>query len=104
MTAPVKGNDMIEVWKCPICEGETAKETYALMVRVGKDTSFQNLWRRLDQAERDRDRMLNALQIALGACQRDSGKLKPREISILRRAMIKVSACHADTQAREAGL
>ena len=90
-------------WHCPICGGTTAATTHAIMVRVGRDASFANLWRRLDHAERDRDRMLNALQYALNAVDARGGGLKPRDIAILRRAIWRVSKCptHPERQSND---
>jgi hypothetical protein len=81
-------------WHCPMCHGTIAKTALALMKRVGQDTSFANLWARLDKAERDRDRILAALQFALDAASRNGGQLKPHDITVLTRARRKVSAAH----------
>lgn len=92
--APEMGDDKSVDWECPICHGTQSATVHALMHRVGSDTSFANLWARLDRAERDRDRMLNALQYAMDAAARDGGKMKPRDIQVLRRAIRRVSEIH----------
>lgn len=89
------GNGGAQESKCPFCQGPRHELVRALVHRVGTDTSFANLWARLDRAERDRDRMLNALQFAMDAADRNGGVLNRRAVTVLRKAIRRVSEVHA---------
>lgn len=74
---------------CSLC-GCQHSEARDILHRIGRDPSFAELWRRLDQAERDRNRMLNALQHIRD--QRYAGRvtIPPRLMQIINRALSKV--------------
>ena len=67
-----------------------AKEARSIAARLSQDHSFAALWKRLDQAERDRDRMLNALQLVRDEMARGNITAKPRIRSIIFRALSRV--------------
>lgn len=74
---------------CTAC-GCQHSEARDILNRIGHDPSFAELWRRLDQAERDRNRMLNALQLIRE--QKRAGKLElpAHTMTIINRALRKV--------------
>ena len=87
-------------WKCPICNGSTAKDAVNLMRRISANPSMRELWHRLERAEADRDRMRNAVQLAVermnreleAACrQRRETKLKFHDVELLTRALNRMS-------------
>lgn len=82
------------------CQHSAARD---IMYRLNSDPSFSELWHRLDQAERDRNRMLNALQHIRD--QKHAGKLTlpPRVMTIINRALSKVEPSIAPPTRLNAG-
>lgn len=76
--------------KCPLCHSTRAREAHSIIKRLGGDPSFAELWKRLDAAERDRDRMLNALQYIRDQGRRRDIALPPHMITVIHRALSKV--------------
>jgi hypothetical protein len=59
-----------------------------ILRRLGAEPSMLALWQRLERAEADRDRMMNALQLALDHMER--GKVTARTKNIARRALSRI--------------
>ena len=83
---------------CTAC-GCQHHEARDILYRIGRDPSFAELWRRLDHAERDRNRMLNALQHIRD--QRSAGKvdIPARMMTIINRALRRVEPSIAEKDA-----
>jgi len=74
--------------QCWACNGPLNKTARAIMTRLGREPSFAELWARLDQAEGDRDRMLNALQLVRDAIERD--RVNQHTLTIIYRALSRI--------------
>lgn len=75
---------------CPICKSPRIKMADDIIKRLGRDPSFAELWARLDEAERDRNRMLNALQWVRDQKAMGRITLPPHAMTIINRALSKV--------------
>ena len=73
---------------CFFCNRPEDKTAHAIRMRLGKDPSFAELWARLDQAERDRDRMMNALQLVRDTIQQD--KVNRHTMTLINRALSRI--------------
>lgn len=80
---------MSERKACVFCD-QPFDEGRAIQNRIGRDPSFAELWKRLDLAERDRNRMLNALQHVRDQKIRGKITMAPRDMHIINRALSKV--------------
>jgi|GEM_PF-5570748 len=80
---------------------DVRKQARAIQARLSQDLSFAALWKRLDQAERDRNRMLNALQTIRDGRRTGDVIMKPRMWTILHRALSRTepSIAAKDTNA-----
>ena len=78
-------------FRCPLCNSTQAQTAHAIHMRLGQNPSFAALWERLDQAERDRDRMLNALTVIRDSIKPD-GTVSARTKSVIGNAIRKVAA------------
>lgn len=74
---------------CATC-GCQHSEARDILYRIGRDPSFAELWRRLDAAERDRNRMLNALQYIRDEKQKGKVSMSAHAMTIINRALRKV--------------
>ncbi len=81
---------------CATC-GCQHSEARDILHRIGRDPSFAELWRRLDQAERDRNRMLNVLQLIRDQKRVGKIELPARMMTIINRALSKVEPAVKDT-------
>lgn len=88
---------------CQTC-GCKHSEAHAILKRVGREPSYAELWKRLDQAERDRNRMLNALQYIRDGLISGKIKLPPRAMAVINRALSRVEPSIARLQPREGGV
>jgi hypothetical protein len=69
---------------------EIRKQARAIQARLSQDLSFAALWKRLDQAERDRDRMMNALQLVRDEIGRGKITATPRHKTLINRALSRL--------------
>lgn len=77
---------------------DIAKQARAIQLRLSEDLSFAALWKRLDQAERDRDRMLNALQYVRDQMRLGRLTAEPRVKAIISRALARVKPFRSEGQ------
>lgn len=71
------------------------KQAHDIMARLSQDHSFAGLWKRLDQAERDRDRMMSALQLVRDEIGKGAIAVKPKHKTIINRALSRVQPVRA---------
>ncbi|MBW6531892.1 hypothetical protein KZ820_14210 [Sphingomonas sp. RRHST34] len=62
---------------------------------MGRDPSFKELWARLERAEADRDRMMNALQLVLDRAGNGKVLLSPHTRTLIKRALSRIQPARA---------
>jgi len=76
--------------KCWACGCEIARMARSIMHRLGHEPSMKELWARLERAEADRDRMMNALQEVERRAGKGKVTIDPRTRTIINRALSRI--------------
>lgn len=88
---------------CAFCNGPLDQQARSIAARLSQDQSFAALWQRLDRAERDRDRMLNALQLVLSEITKGNIVAKPKHKTLINRALSRIQPVRAALQQNDEG-
>lgn len=80
----------------PWVHSEQGRLARSILVRLGHDPSFAELWKRLERAEADRDRMMNALQVVLDRNSKERF-LPSRVRTLIHRALSRIQPVRPDT-------
>lgn len=75
---------------CWVCHSEVNRMARSIMHRLGKEPSMKELWARLEQAEADRDRMMNALQEVEHRGRQGKITMDARTRTIIGRALSRI--------------
>lgn len=81
---------------CSHCGCQHRADAKAIAARIGGDPGYAELWKRLDQAERDRNRMLNALQHIRDQKYAKKVTMPPRDMNIILKALSRVEPAIKD--------